>query len=32
MLYFPRGTVHQADTVLSDTHSTHITISTYQNQ
>uniref|UniRef100_A0A8C5SB41 Bifunctional lysine-specific demethylase and histidyl-hydroxylase n=2 Tax=Laticauda laticaudata TaxID=8630 RepID=A0A8C5SB41_LATLA len=31
MLYFPRGTIHQADTPLGISHSTHITISTYQN-
>lgn len=32
LLYFPRGTIHQADTVLNedDSHSTHITVSTYQ--
>ncbi|XP_068731298.1 ribosomal oxygenase 1-like [Montipora capricornis] len=29
VLYFPRGTIHQADTP-SDTHSLHITVSTYQ--
>jgi len=29
VLYFPRGTIHQADTP-SDTHSLHITLSTYQ--
>lgn len=29
LLYFPRGTVHQAHT-LPGTHSTHLTISTYQ--
>ncbi|XP_020627821.1 bifunctional lysine-specific demethylase and histidyl-hydroxylase NO66-like isoform X2 [Orbicella faveolata] len=29
ILYFPRGTIHQADTP-SDTHSLHITLSTYQ--
>jgi len=29
MLYFPRGTIHQAKTG-SDSHSTHISISTYQ--
>lgn len=29
MLYFPRGTIHQAKTT-SDGHSTHISISTYQ--
>ncbi|XP_056415291.1 ribosomal oxygenase 2 isoform X2 [Hyla sarda] len=31
MLYFPRGTVHQADTPADSPHSTHVTISTYQN-
>ncbi|XP_069800607.1 ribosomal oxygenase 2 [Dendropsophus ebraccatus] len=31
MLYFPRGTVHQADTPADTPHSTHVTISTYQN-
>ncbi|XP_058040977.1 ribosomal oxygenase 2 isoform X3 [Ahaetulla prasina] len=31
MLYFPRGTIHQADTPLGTSHSTHITISMYQN-
>ncbi|XP_050189601.1 ribosomal oxygenase 2 isoform X1 [Myiozetetes cayanensis] len=30
-LYFPRGTIHQADTPLGTSHSTHVTISTYQN-
>ncbi|XP_071448060.1 ribosomal oxygenase 2-like [Hetaerina americana] len=30
MLYFPRGTIHQADTPPSTQFSTHITISTYQ--
>ncbi|KAI8520512.1 hypothetical protein Bbelb_002660 [Branchiostoma belcheri] len=30
MLYFPRGTVHQADTPAGTQHSTHVTISTYQ--
>ncbi|XP_066287399.1 ribosomal oxygenase 2-like isoform X2 [Branchiostoma lanceolatum] len=30
MLYFPRGTVHQADTPAGSQHSTHVTISTYQ--
>ena len=29
LLYFPRGFVHQAN-ALPDTHSLHITISTYQ--
>ncbi|XP_007899499.2 ribosomal oxygenase 2 [Callorhinchus milii] len=31
LLYFPRGTIHQADTPAGGSHSTHITISTYQN-
>ncbi|KAG9486133.1 ribosomal oxygenase 2 [Eleutherodactylus coqui] len=31
MLYFPRGTIHQAETPASCSHSTHVTISTYQN-
>ncbi|XP_058517765.1 ribosomal oxygenase 2 isoform X3 [Ochotona princeps] len=31
LLYFPRGTIHQADTPLGLAHSTHVTISTYQN-
>ncbi|KFP50724.1 Bifunctional lysine-specific demethylase and histidyl-hydroxylase MINA, partial [Cathartes aura] len=31
LLYFPRGTIHQADTPLGISHSTHVTISTYQN-
>ncbi|KAM3935777.1 ribosomal oxygenase 2 [Leptodactylus fuscus] len=31
MLYFPRGTIHQADTPENSPHSTHVTISTYQN-
>ncbi|XP_075053129.1 ribosomal oxygenase 2 isoform X2 [Mixophyes fleayi] len=31
MLYFPRGVIHQADTPASSSHSTHVTISTYQN-
>ncbi|NWX88408.1 RIOX2 oxygenase, partial [Nothoprocta ornata] len=31
LLYFPRGTIHQADTPLGVSHSTHVTISTYQN-
>ncbi|XP_045857832.1 ribosomal oxygenase 2 isoform X1 [Meles meles] len=30
-LYFPRGTIHQADTPPGLAHSTHVTISTYQN-
>uniref|UniRef100_A0A8P0SWS1 Bifunctional lysine-specific demethylase and histidyl-hydroxylase n=1 Tax=Canis lupus familiaris TaxID=9615 RepID=A0A8P0SWS1_CANLF len=31
VLYFPRGTVHQADVPPGLAHSTHVTISTYQN-
>ncbi|KAJ7416483.1 Bifunctional lysine-specific demethylase and histidyl-hydroxylase MINA [Willisornis vidua] len=31
LLYFPRGTIHQADTPLGTSYSTHLTISTYQN-
>ncbi|NXY42272.1 RIOX2 oxygenase, partial [Ceuthmochares aereus] len=31
LLYFPRGTIHQADTPLWISYSTHVTISTYQN-
>nr|XP_045758666.1 ribosomal oxygenase 2 isoform X3 [Mirounga angustirostris] len=31
VLYFPRGTIHQADTPPGLAHSTHVTISTYQN-
>ncbi|XP_006628114.2 ribosomal oxygenase 2 [Lepisosteus oculatus] len=31
LLYFPRGTIHQADTPAGVEYSTHITISTYQN-
>ncbi|NWR86033.1 RIOX2 oxygenase, partial [Furnarius figulus] len=31
LLYFPRGTIHQADTPLGTSYSTHVTISTYQN-
>ncbi|XP_030060122.1 ribosomal oxygenase 2 isoform X2 [Microcaecilia unicolor] len=30
-LYFPRGTIHQADTPAGGLHATHLTISTYQN-
>ncbi|XP_053167048.1 ribosomal oxygenase 2 isoform X2 [Hemicordylus capensis] len=30
-LYFPRGTIHQADTPPGVSHSTHVTISTCQN-
>ncbi|NXF79821.1 RIOX2 oxygenase, partial [Sclerurus mexicanus] len=31
LLYFPRGTIHQADTPPGTSYSTHVTISTYQN-
>ncbi|XP_049325014.1 ribosomal oxygenase 2 [Astyanax mexicanus] len=31
LLYFPRGTIHQADTPAGVEHSTHLTLSTYQN-
>ncbi|XP_053825906.1 ribosomal oxygenase 2 isoform X1 [Vidua macroura] len=31
LLYFPRGTIHQADTPHGTSYSTHVTISTYQN-
>ena len=31
-MYFPRGTIHHADTPTGVPHSTHITISTYQKQ
>ncbi|XP_034972342.1 ribosomal oxygenase 2 [Zootoca vivipara] len=31
LLYFPRGTIHQADTPPGISHSTHVTISTCQN-
>ncbi|XP_071956054.1 ribosomal oxygenase 2-like isoform X2 [Antedon mediterranea] len=31
LMYFPRGTIHQADTPEHCPHSTHITISTYQH-
>ncbi|XP_018424327.1 PREDICTED: bifunctional lysine-specific demethylase and histidyl-hydroxylase MINA [Nanorana parkeri] len=31
MLYFPRGVIHQADTPAGSSHSTHVTISAYQN-
>ncbi|XP_059576574.1 ribosomal oxygenase 2 isoform X1 [Alligator mississippiensis] len=31
LLYFPRGTIHQADTPPGVSYSTHVTISTYQN-
>ncbi|XP_075398548.1 ribosomal oxygenase 2 [Tenrec ecaudatus] len=31
LLYFPRGTIHQAETPPGLAHSTHVTISTYQN-
>lgn len=30
LLYFPRGTIHQASTLPGANHSTHLTISTYQ--
>lgn len=30
LLYFPRGTIHQASTPAGVDHSTHLTISTYQ--
>ncbi|XP_042355741.1 ribosomal oxygenase 2 isoform X2 [Plectropomus leopardus] len=30
LLYFPRGTIHQADTPAGTEHSTHLTLSTYQ--
>lgn len=30
LLYFPRGTIHQADTPPGIHHSTHLTLSTYQ--
>lgn len=29
MLYFPRGTIHQAETI-DDTHSLHVTLSVFQ--
>lgn len=29
-LYMPRGYIHQADTLLTETHSLHLTFSTYQ--
>lgn len=32
LLYFPRGTIHQADTPPGIPYSTHVTISTYQNK
>ncbi|EPQ16395.1 MYC-induced nuclear antigen [Myotis brandtii] len=32
LLYFPRGTIHQADTPPGLAHSTHLTISTYQSR
>ena len=32
LLYFPRGTVHEAEAVGSKEHSTHVTISTYQHK
>ena len=31
VLYFPRGTIHQAETPAGVEHSTHLTLSTYQN-
>ncbi|NXC70016.1 RIOX2 oxygenase, partial [Anhinga anhinga] len=31
LLYFPRGTIHQADTPLGISHSTHVKKKTYQN-
>lgn len=31
LLYFPRGTIHQAETPTGVDHSTHLTLSTYQN-
>ncbi|KAM8977023.1 ribosomal oxygenase 2 [Pelodytes ibericus] len=31
LLYFPRGVIHQAHTPAGSSHSTHVTISTYQN-
>ncbi|KAM4795118.1 ribosomal oxygenase 2 [Rhinophrynus dorsalis] len=31
LLYFPRGVIHHAHTLAGSTHSTHVTISTYQN-
>uniref|UniRef100_A0A8I5ZJ87 Bifunctional lysine-specific demethylase and histidyl-hydroxylase n=1 Tax=Rattus norvegicus TaxID=10116 RepID=A0A8I5ZJ87_RAT len=31
LLYFPRGTIHQAETPSGLAHSIHLTISTYQN-
>ncbi|KAL7847286.1 hypothetical protein SRHO_G00222660 [Serrasalmus rhombeus] len=31
LLYFPRGTIHQANTPAGVEHSTHLTLSTYQN-
>ncbi|XP_063299400.1 ribosomal oxygenase 2 isoform X2 [Pelobates fuscus] len=30
-LYFPRGVIHHANTPAGSSHSTHVTISTYQN-
>jgi len=29
-LYMPRGYIHQADTLFTETHSLHLTFSTYQ--
>ncbi|XP_053312774.1 ribosomal oxygenase 2 [Spea bombifrons] len=31
LLYFPRGVIHHAHTLAGSSHSTHVTISTYQN-
>ncbi|NP_001086856.1 ribosomal oxygenase 2 L homeolog [Xenopus laevis] len=31
LLYFPRGVIHQAQALPGSSHSTHVTISTYQN-
>ncbi|KAG8450299.1 hypothetical protein GDO86_002812 [Hymenochirus boettgeri] len=31
LVYFPRGVIHQAHTLPGSSHSTHVTISTYQN-
>lgn len=30
LLYMPRGYIHQADTLFTETHSLHLTISSYQ--
>uniref|UniRef100_H2YR66 Bifunctional lysine-specific demethylase and histidyl-hydroxylase n=1 Tax=Ciona savignyi TaxID=51511 RepID=H2YR66_CIOSA len=32
VLYFPRGTIHQAKSIKGTGHSTHLTISTYEQQ